>query len=243
MKFARKSAATYGHSIGIIMLDCTFQRIPGDIGNATTFPFPVQYKVVHGVPVNKIVNERDETYLPPFIEAAKELEAGGVRAITTSCGCLAYYHRILANSVRIPVFTSTLLQVPLVHEMLGDNAKVGILAADSSLLTDDLFKGVGWSIKDIPVTVISMNSSSELVRFHADDPNIDFEIIREDVVNSVKKCIDIDPDIRALVIECSNLVPYAADIQDAIQIPIFDIVTLVNMVHQATVRKGFNGYL
>jgi Asp/Glu/hydantoin racemase len=243
MKGIMRGFATYGHSIGIIMLDCVFQRIPGDIGNATTFDFPVLYRIVRGVPVEKIVNERDENYLPPFIEAARELEADGVRAITTSCGCLALYHKALVKAVKIPVFTSTLMQVPLVHQMLGGTGKVGILAADLSLLTDDLFQAVGWSMKKIPVVMVSMDSSGEFTKLHSGVSEIDFHKIESDAVAEVRKLIETEPDVRALIIECTNLVPYAAAIQRAIQLPIFDIVTLTNMVHQAAVRRRFTGYL
>ncbi|MEA2876021.1 MAG: hypothetical protein QOF14_1217 [Hyphomicrobiales bacterium] len=52
----------YGVPLGILMLDTKFQRFNGDIGNAQTWPFPVQYKIVHGAVPNKVVdtlNNRD----------------------------------------------------------------------------------------------------------------------------------------------------------------------------------------
>ena len=36
----------FGHFIGILMLESQFPRIPCDIGNATTWDFPVLYKVI-----------------------------------------------------------------------------------------------------------------------------------------------------------------------------------------------------
>ena len=108
----------YGEPIGILMLDTKFPRIFGDIGNAETFSFPVRYKRVVGATPQRVVKEADPSLIEPFIEAAKELEQKGVSAITTSCGFLAIFQDYLADAVDIPVFTSSLIQVPLVYRML-----------------------------------------------------------------------------------------------------------------------------
>ena len=71
----------YGESIGVLMLDSQFPRIPGDVGNATTFNFPVRYKVVRGASPSRVVLDRDPSLLAPFVEAAQELASEGVRAI------------------------------------------------------------------------------------------------------------------------------------------------------------------
>src|SRR4051794_18491291 len=136
------------------MLDTSFPRIPGDIGNATSFDFPVRYQVVKGASPDRLVLERDPSLLNPFIAGARDLERAGVRAITTSCGFLALFHRELADSVRVPVFSSALLQVPLVHAMLRRDQRVGILTAHSGALTEQHFVGVGWSSEKIPIKVV-----------------------------------------------------------------------------------------
>lgn len=239
----RKGFATYGHAIGIIMLDCAFTRIPGDMGNATTFDFPVLYNVVRGVPVEKIVNEGDANYLAPFVDAARELEANGVRAITTSCGCLALFQKELAAAVNVPLFASTLLQVPLVYQMLGRGGKVGIIAADARVLTDEHFQGVGWSSRDIPIVTASLHDCDEFPRLMEAGHEADFAQIESEAVEAARRLIASDREVRAVVIECTNLVPYAAAIQSAIGLPVFDIVTLTNMVHNAVVRSAFAGHL
>lgn len=239
----RRGYATYGHAIGIMVLDTRFTRVPGDIGNATTFDFPVLYKVVRGVPVEKIVNERDESYLAPFIAAARELEAEGVRAITTSCGCLALYHPTLAAAVNVPLYSSTLIQVPLIHQMLGGRGKVGILAADSALLSDDHFRAVGWSMQHIPIALASMHECAEFPRLLEPGHAADFATIEAEAVAVARAFIRAEPEVRAIVIECTNLVPYAAAIQAATELPIFDIVTLTTMVHHATTRRRFEGFI
>jgi len=121
----------YGFTVGILMLDTRFPRIVGDMGNAGTFPFPVRYHRVTGAAPDLVVRRGAEGLLDAFITGARALEAEGVGAITTNCGFLIKYQAQLAASVSVPVFTSTLLLVPLVHRMLSPGRRVGIMTARS----------------------------------------------------------------------------------------------------------------
>src|SRR5436190_10847427 len=132
-----------GHSVGILVLDTRFPRIAGDIGNAGTFDFPVLYHPVRGATSERVVRGSDRDLLPRFIDGARALEAQGVQAITTSCGFLARFQRELASAVSVPVFTSSLLLVPLVHRMLPAGRAVGILTVDASSLGPEHFAGAG----------------------------------------------------------------------------------------------------
>src|SRR5262245_55341005 len=114
-----------GCPIGLLMLETCFPRPPGDIGNAATFPFPVLRHVVRGASPEWVVERAAEGLLEPFVEGARLLERHGARGITTSCGFLVRYQRELAAAVRVPVLSSSLLQVPLVQALLGPDRRVG----------------------------------------------------------------------------------------------------------------------
>ena len=116
----------YGVPIGVLCTESYHAKVPGHIKNATTFDFPVSYKVVKGVTPEKIINEGDMSLLEPLIEAARDLEEEGVLAITGSCGFMVLYRGQLADAVSIPVFMSGLIQVPMVHRMLRSDQKDGI---------------------------------------------------------------------------------------------------------------------
>jgi len=245
----KKRQAIYGHSIGIIMLDCLFPRMPGDIGNASTFDFPVLYRVVREVAHQKIVDERDERFLEPFISAARELEMEGVKAITTSCGFLSVFQQKLAQAVTVPFFASSLMQVPLVYQMLGKRGKVGILAAEANTrrLSDDHFTEVGWSMKDIPIAVATIEECEEFKRglFLEGEgpPDMNVSKIEEEITEVIRKLLRDEPEVRALVIECTNIAPFTNAIQIATGLPIFDIITLTKMVHDACVRSTYYGIM
>ncbi|NIT78885.1 MAG: aspartate/glutamate racemase family protein, partial [Thermoplasmata archaeon] len=60
-------------------------------------------------------------------KAARELEREGVDAIMGDCGFMALFQKALQESVRVPVFSSSLLLVPLVARMIPEGKRVGIL--------------------------------------------------------------------------------------------------------------------
>jgi len=73
-RVAHGGKAVYGALLGILMLEARFPRIPGDMGNASTFPFPVRYHRVTGAVPDLVVRRGAEGLLPNFIEGARALE-------------------------------------------------------------------------------------------------------------------------------------------------------------------------
>ncbi|MFC1913293.1 aspartate/glutamate racemase family protein [Chloroflexota bacterium] len=231
----------YGLSIGILMLETRTPRIPGDIGNATTWDFPVVYRIVKGALPTRIVKEADPKLLKPFIEAAQDLEKLGVKAITTCCGFFAIFQKEMTEAVTIPVFTSSLIQVPLVYRMLKSNQKVGIITADSSSLSKKHLACVGAD--SIPTAIIGTEEEEFSKVFVGNEPALDVEGARNTLVNTARRLISKHPEVGAIVLECTNMPPYAKSIQEEVNLPVFDIYTLTNMVYSTLVRKDFTGLM
>ncbi len=226
-----------GFSVGILVLDTRFPRVPGDIGNAGTFDFPVLYRPVRGASSDRVVRRGDRDLVPLFVEGARELEQAGVRAITTSCGFLARFQRELADAVSVPVFTSSLMMVPLVHRMLPTGKAVGVLTVDASSLGPAHLDGAGIT-PDLPVVVTGLETEKEFTRVLLDDSlELDVEVARREHVTVARRLVSDHPEIGAIVLECTNMPPYAPDVQAATGLPVFDITTLIRMVH-AAVRHG-----
>ena len=223
----------YGITVGILMLDTRFPRIPGDMGNAATFPFPVRYHRVPGAGPDLVVRRGAAGLLPAFIEGARQLEHEGVGAITTNCGFLVTFQRELAASVRVPVFTSSLLLVPLVHRLLPPGRRVGIMTVSAATLGPDHLEGAGIG-RDIPVAVAGLETEKEFTRvLLGDELVLDVDVAREEHVRVARRLVAENPDVGAIVLECTNMPPYSADIQRETGLPVFDIVSLVTMVHGA----------
>ena len=225
----------YGFTVGILMLDTRFPRIPGDLGNATTFPFAVRYHRVAGADPDRVVRRGAEGLLPAFVEGARALEREGVGAITTNCGFLVKFQRELAATVGVPVFTSSLLLVPLVHRMLRAGGRVGILTVNAATLTAEHLAGAGISA-DTPIAVAGLEGEKEFTRvLLGDELELDVDLAREEHVRAARRLVAEHPDVGAIVLECTNMPPYAADIQRETGRPVFDILSLVTMVHDALV--------
>ena len=223
----------YGFAIGILMLDTRFPRIPGDMGNAATFPFPVRYHRVSGADPDLVVRRGAAGLLPAFIEGARQLEREGVGAVTTNCGFLVKYQQELAAAVAIPVFTSSLLLVPLVHRMLPPGKRVGIMTVNAASLGPEHLRGAGIT-DDIPLAVAGMEGEKEFTRvLLGNELELDVDAAREEHVRVARRLVDKHPDIGAIVLECTNMPPYTADIQRATGRPVLDIVSLVGIVQAA----------
>jgi len=228
----------FGEAIGFIMLDTRFARIPGDVGNATTWPFPVRYRVVPDATSTRVVRQNADGLLGPFLEAAIELAEEGVRAISTSCGFLGVYQRQIAGEVPVPVFTSSLMQIPMVHKMLGPHQKIGVITVDSRFLTEELLREVG--AEDIPLAVVGTENEEELTHVLIDGkPDLDVDKAERDLIRVAKRLVEDHPDVGAVVLECTNMPPYARSVHKATSLPVFDIVTLTNYVYQALEPQPF----
>lgn len=232
----------YGQSIGILMLDTRFPRLPGDIGNAATFSYPVMYKIVEQATVGRVVKEAaDAGLVEPFVRAGMELIQNGARAIVTSCGFMAIFQKELAQALPVPVFTSSLLQVPLVYSMLKPDQRVGILTADSSSLGERHFRGVG--IEQIPMAVAGIQDTYLGDILLHNRTELDEDRARKDMEAAAGQLVKEYPDIGAFVLECTNMPPFAGAVARACGLPVFDIITLTDYVHSALVKKDFRDYL
>jgi len=231
----------YGVTIGVLCLESYFPKPPGHIKNQEGLGFPVLYETIRGATIAKLIEQPSAEYIAPFIEAAKRLEKEGVGAITGSCGFLALFQKELADAVNIPVFASSLIQVPLAYHMLGNNKIVGVLTANASKLTKKHFEAVGAG--EIPVAIQGLEDSTEFreVILEGKRNDINMTLVEEEVMQAVKELQNNNPNMGALVLECTDLPPFSAKIQQQLNIPIFDLTTLTKMVHDVVLRKPYSG--
>jgi aspartate/glutamate racemase len=237
----RPGAVSYGHDIGILMIDCFNPFIPGDVGNAYTYDYPVLYHKVPDVTIKRLVEEGDLSLTPNIIEAARYLEAQGVKAITSDCGYMLHFQEIVRQSVGIPVMLSSLLQLPFMSSILAPAQSIGVICANAKGLTDDMLKKA-FPDQARPVFVSGMEDQPEFrSAILKEEGSIDGSLVEREVVEVGRQLIQTHPSIGAVLLECSNLPPYAKALQDAIQLPVFDFTTMIDFVRSACIRRRFDG--
>lgn len=229
-RIARGGKAIYGAPLGILMLEARFPRIPGDMGNAGTWPFPVLYRVVRGATPALVVLERARGLLPAFLEAAGELVALGAEAITTNCGFLALFQEQLAAHVRVPVASSALMQVPWVQATLPPGQRVGVVTISAATLTPAHLAAAGVPM-DTPIAGTEGGREFFRVLIGAESEDLDVALAEQDVLDAGRALVARHPEVGAIVLECTNMAPYAAAMQAALGRPVYDIYSLVAWFH------------
>jgi hypothetical protein len=227
----------HGITIGILMLDTRFHRFNGDIGNGSTWPFPVQYRVVRDATPNRVTRPEGPDMLDAFKAAADELTDAGVDGITTTCGFLALYQRELAEHCSVPVATSALLQVPMVARILPKGKRPAIMTFSAESLTARHLESAG---ADVATPIYGMPPKSEFQRsIREGDASVPFSTLKSEVLATTERIVQSDRTIGALVLECTNLAPYSRDIARLTRLPVFDVVTLVHWFHRSLAPERF----
>lgn len=203
--------------LGLLMLDTAFPRLPGDVGHLASWAMPVQAVVVGGASPTRVVRQGDAALLAPFVQAGQALVAQGARAITTSCGFLARWQPELQAALPVPVWTSALLKLP-------ELPRPGVLTVDAAALDARVLRAVGAE----PTTPVE-GLSGALQRTLLDNRRVlDGDAAESEVTAAAARLIARHPQVDAIVLECTNLPPYAAAVQAASGRPVHHLMSLVH---------------
>lgn len=235
-----KGQAVAGCSIGILVLDLWYPYIPGNVANASTFSFPVRFKVLKETTIPQIMSH-DPSLLDSVIKGGKELERDGVRAIVGACGYFGYYQREAAAALNVPVFLSSLLQIPVIKNALRPDQKVGVMCAEFEALSPETLGACGADPSDI--VVYGAQDLTEFQNILKCTGHYNPVKMRDQLVGLSKKLVSENPDVGAILLECSDMPPFAWSIHNATGLPVFDFITMINWIHSAVVRRPFGGFM
>jgi Asp/Glu/hydantoin racemase len=236
-RIARGGKAVYGARLGILMLEARFPRIPGDMGNATTWPFPVLYKVVKGASPQRVVRERAAGLLDALLDAAKELTELGSDGITTNCGFLSLYQNDIARHVGVPVATSSLMQAPFIERVLPPGQRVGILTISAEALTGEHLRAAGVN-EETPI--VGTDGGREFSRaILGNEFELNVAAAERDILEAGETLVRRYPEVGAILLECTNMSPYARALSKHVARPVFDIVSFVTWFHAGLSPRDF----
>ncbi|EXJ83395.1 hypothetical protein A1O1_07017 [Capronia coronata CBS 617.96] len=224
--------------LGFISVDVHFPRPPGDPFNEQTWPFPLVREQAQGSQLHQIVTKDGYTadFVDRFVEAGQRLIARGCVGIITSCGFLAMAQPELAKRLSVPVATSALIQIPSVHALLPPTQSVGIITFDASKLGALHLSQL--LIGDVDrLHIIGVPEDGELGRMVRDGAAYVHERIEEELIQCARDLVERYPDIGALVLECTQMPPFARAIQEAVHLPVYDVYTMGMWFYSGLVRR------
>jgi len=246
---ARKDHRCYGMGLGIIILDDVYPGFPGDVRNASAHPFPIQYEIAEGVDIQVLVHAEDKSpCLSPIQRAAKKLERMGCRAIAAECGYFAYFQKDIAGYVDVPVFMSSLLQVPLAQQIVGPDRVVGLLVARKDRMTQAHLQAVGIQPGSKYVIAGAEGRVPEFEHLwyapkRTDPPGAYYDKTEEEFLAVGVEFYQSHPNMGAMVLECTGMQPFARALQREIDIPIFSWGTLLDYAYSVAVHRDYYGHV
>jgi hypothetical protein len=241
-----KGRYQYGITIGIIQLPANIPMIPGDMGNATSFPFPVLYEVIPDIDPFWVLSDKPHPeVMRRTIIAAHRLEMQGCRAVIGNCGFFANYQPEVARAITIPFYNGALMQVPMALTAVGDNKKVGILTANAKLLIPSpALKNSGVREEDMERLVIVGNEDGvQMNKVTGETGQFNPVALRDELVALATKMAGENPDLGAIVLECTEFPPYAYAIQEATRLPTYDFITMTKFMLEGAMQKPYTGWL
>jgi hypothetical protein len=239
---ASPGQAFFGAPVGILLLDCVAPFIPGSVGNATTWSVPVRYKTVPGLTVDRILGPAAAELEGAVAEAAGELASDGARLITSNCGFTLRYQAAVQRAVQVPVLLSSLLLAPFLERMLPEDQVLGIITASTASLTPELLDAAGVQAHRVVVAGLD-DAPAFTAGFITCVGEVDVSAVESETVEAATTMLENRPDVGIVLFECSELPPYAAAVQRATGVPVFDFTSMVEFAIGGLARRPFSSLL
>lgn len=236
---ANKGQDIYGAPIGIVVMDCLIPYPPGTPGNAETFDHPVIYSVVRGADMKNLIYSPKPELVDSFISAGRDLVQQGAKVVVGNCGFMVLFQREMAAALPVPVYMSSLLQLPLIRQGLKPDQSIGIISASSNSLSKQHMEVACFGI-DVSVNIRGLEDKPAFkAAVHDQVGTLDFEAVEGEVVAQALSIEKDHPDTGAILLECTDLPPYANAVQRATGLPVYDITTLIKWAFAGAKRNHF----
>lgn len=236
-----------GVTIGLVQFRANLPMMPGNMGNATTFDFPMLYREMAADNVLDVMATTPvQQFTDACVEAAKWLELQGVRAIMGNCGFFGHYQKVVQARIDTPFFSSSLMMLPMMVRSMPKNKKVGVITANGPLLrSGPAMENCGLSPEDKAnrVVVEGCENDKEFARAMATNGKYNPVRFEADVLAGTRRLLQKDKDIAVILLECTELSPHAVAVQKLTHMPVWDYTSLTNWIYSGCVRRPFTGHI
>jgi hypothetical protein len=238
----------FGITIGLVQMRVNLPMIPGNMGNASTFNFPMLYREMNADNVFDVMaNPPSQNFTDGIVEAAQWLELQGVRAIMGNCGFFGSYQNVVREQINVPFFSSSLMMLPMMVQSMPRNKKVGVITANGPILKQvQAIENCGLSLEDKENRIVVMGCE-EYPEFAtgimANTGRYNPVRVEREIVSVAERMLVANKDIGAILLECTELSPHAVAVQKAVKLPVWDYTTLTRWVQSGCVRRPFVGHV
>ena len=245
MIFQKQGQVCSAGVLGIMSIeDMYIPILPGNVMNGFTYDYPVQLQFVKGLKSADLFAGKEEVYTG-ILEAAKELQKYGVRAITGACGFFGNYQSRLAAELDIPVALSSLVSLPWIAAMLKPNEKIAVLTANGGSCTEKLLKSC--LVPDEVIDRLIIRGMEFYPQFGetiiGNKGGFDNAKVKQEFASLSADLVNEYPEIGAFLLECTEMPPYAHIVQAVTQRPVYDFISMLNWVASGLCRKPFSGWM
>lgn len=238
--FANTGPYPAGISLGVIAMDARVPYPPGSPNNARTMDYPVAYEVVREARYDSLIyNPQFDEMKDTIVQAGLRLVERGVKIVVGSCGFLVLFQPELAAALPVPVYTSSLLQMPVIAQSIGVGKKIGILTFSGESLSQRHME-IATAGLDIPYIIRGLEGCPTFYEsVHQESGTLDIEAVEAELVSEALEMVRDCPDVAAILLECTDLPPYAAAIGAATGLPVYDVMTLIDWAYRSVEPRKY----
>lgn len=187
--------------------------------------------------------QQRSTIVDDIIEAARSMvENDGVRAVCSACGFFGNYQQQVRRALDVPVAMSSLVQIPWIESLIRPDQRIGILTANKGShdkgVACKLWCGAPGPIGDQGCSgdrgVCGGGGYAGPLQQHRCCPGDHRPRGRTD---------SGEQRSGAILLECSDMPPYAAAVQEATQLPVFDFITLIRWLRSGVAQRPYSGWI
>ncbi|CAK0858240.1 unnamed protein product [Prorocentrum cordatum] len=236
--------------LGILRLDYGYPPAPGDIDSPLSYDYKVLYRVIPGLTFEMCQSGMVADEVQDELKTAVDwLISKGVNGITGDCGFMMWLQPMIRRMgcTKIPVFMSSLVQLPAITRAYADDEKIAIFTANGKTLDpmkDLISDECGIDTHDERYIIVGCEDVPGFEAVALGE-KVDVPKVTPGIVEKAKNVLAEHPTIRAILLECTELPPYSDALRKATGIPVYDAITSCNMFMagvQDNPRFGINDW-
>jgi len=129
------------------------------------------------------------------------------------------------------------MQIPVIERVLPPGKRVGVLTVSAANLTEEHLLAAG---ADPATPVVGTDNGSEFTRVMInDEERLDVAAAERDILAAGDTLVTGHREVGAVLLECTNMVPYARALAERLRLPVFSIYTFVTWFHAGLVPRDF----